>query len=70
MMPMTMVEVPMPMVPIDEDGVGSTGGEVGYFVGDGVGGTVKVSNVELIVPTSALYLSKISVPLNPVRNAL
>ena len=54
----------MPMVPIDEDGVGFA------VVGDGVGGTVKVSNVELIVPTSALYLSKVSVSLNPVRNAL
>jgi len=54
----------MPMAPIDEDDVGFA------VVGDGVGGTVKVSNVELIVPTSALYLSKVSVSLNPCKNAV
>ena len=49
-----MTSVPMPMVPIDEDGVGSTG------VGDEVGWTL---NIELIVPPSALFRSNVSVPL-------
>mmetsp|Transcript_9799 Transcript_9799/g.22530 ORF Transcript_9799/g.22530 Transcript_9799/m.22530 type:complete len:86 (-) Transcript_9799:477-734(-) len=50
--------------PIDEeeDGVGSTGDAVRYFVGDGVGETV---NIELIVPPIALFRSKVWVPLNP-----
>lgn len=71
MMPATMVEVPMPIIPVDEDGVMvRVGDAVGYFVGDEVGGTVKVSKIELIVPTRALFRSKVSVPSNPVKHVL
>ena len=67
MTPATMAKVPMPVVPIDEDDAGSTGDAVGYLVvGDGVGGTVQVSNFEFIVPPRALFRSKVSVSLNPV----
>ena len=71
MTPATMANVPMPVVPIDDEGAGSTGDAVGYFVvGDGVGATVQVSNFEFIAPPSALFRSKVSVPLNPVVNVV